>query len=84
MPLLDTLEVELKAIGPKVVAADKKIEAALVKKNAAYEAHEKAKTAVRALKAVRDPLREEQMQLQSAVGNVNGSPPAQTISNGDE
>ena len=44
MPLLDTLRVELKAIGPKVVAADKKIEAALVKKNAAYEVHENAKT----------------------------------------
>ena len=84
MPLLDTLEAELKAIGPKVVAADKKIDAALVLKNKAAAALENEKAKVRKLKAVRDPLRLEQMQLQSAVGNVNGSPPAQTVSNGGE
>ena len=84
MPLLDTLEAELKAIGPKVVAADKKIDAALVLKNKAAAVLENEKAKVRKLKAVRDPLRLEQMQLQAAVGNVNGSPPAQTVSNGGE
>ena len=82
MPLLETLEQELKAIGPKVVAADKKITEALAEKNKAGAALEKAKVKVRKLKAVRDPLRVEQMQLQSAVGNVDGGPPAQTLSNG--
>ena len=84
MPLLDTLEAELKAIGPKVDAADKKIETALALKNKAAAALENEKAKVRKLREIRDPLRIEQMQLQSAVGNVNGSPPAQTISNGGE
>lgn len=84
MPLLDTLEAQLKAIGPKVVAADKKILAALVLKEKAGAALETEKAKVRKLKAVRDPLRIEQMQLQSAVGNVDGSPPAQTVTKGDE
>ena len=84
MPLLNTLEAELKAIDPKVVAADEKIDAALVLKNKAADALEKEKAKVRKLREIRDPLRLEQMQLQSAVGNVDGSPPAQTVSNGGE
>ena len=79
MPLLETLQSELKAIGPKVVAADKKIAEALKDKNTAGAALEKAKDKVRKLKTVRDPLRVEQMQLQTAVGNVDGSPPAQNV-----
>ncbi len=82
MPLLDTLEKELKAIGPKVDAADLKILDALEEKAAADKVLDKAKAKVLKLKAVRDPLRVEQMQLQSAVGNVNGGPPAQTLANG--
>ena len=81
MPLLDTLQKELKAIGPKVDADDKKIAEALKVKVAATAAYNKAKIKVRNLKAVRDPLRVEQMQLQNAVGNISG-PPTQTLSNG--
>ena len=84
METLDVLRTELEALGPQVEAADKKILAALVLKNKAAAALEKEKAKVRKLKAVRDPLRLEQMQLQSAVGNVDGSPPAQTVSNGGE
>lgn len=82
MPVLETLESEYKAIGPKVKAADKKIAAALVLKEKAAAAYEKEKDKVRKLKAIRDPLRIEEMQLQSAIGNVDGSPPAQTVSRG--
>jgi len=83
MPLLETLQDEYKVIGPKVAAADKKIAAALILKEKAAAVYEKEKDKVRKLKAIRDPLRIEQMQLQQAIGNVNGSPSAQTISNGD-
>ena len=79
MPLLDTLQSELKAISPKVDAADLKILDALEEKAAAGKVLDKAKAKVRKLKAVRDPLRVEQMQLQTAVGNVDGSPPAQNV-----
>ena len=84
MPLLETLESEYQAIGPKVVAADKKIADALVLKEKAAATLMTAKDKVRKLKAIRDPLRIEEMQLQAAIGNVNGSPPAQTVSNGGE
>ncbi len=83
MPLLDTLRVELKTINPKVDAADKKILAALVLKEKAGAALETEKAKVRELKAVRDPLRIEQMQLQAAIGNIDGSPPAQTVTRED-
>ena len=79
MPLLETLESELKAIGPKVDVADLKILDALEEKAAAGKVLDKTKAKVRKLKAVRDPLRVEQMQLQTAVGNVDGSPPAQNV-----
>ncbi len=82
MPLLETLQAEYKTIGPKVAAADKKIAAALVLKEKAATAYEKQKANVRKLNAIRDPLRIEEMQLQAAIGNVDGSPPAQTVSNG--
>ncbi len=85
MESLDVLRTELKAIGAKVDTADGKIFVALEAKNAAYLGHEKAKTAVRKLKAVRDPLRIEQMQLQSVIGNLDpDTPPSVTISNGSE
>lgn len=82
MPLLETLRAEYEAIGPKVAAADAKIEAALAGKEQAVATYEKAKTKVRKLLEVRDPLRIEQMQLEHAIGDVDGSPPGQTITNG--
>lgn len=84
METLDVLRTELKDLGPKVEAADADILVALEAKDVAYQAHEEAKTAVRNLKAIRDPLRISQMELQNAVGTIDGSPPAQTVSNGDE
>ena len=83
MESLDVLRTELEALGPQVEAADADILSALEVKQTAYQAHEEAKTAVRALKAIRDPLRIQQMQIQQVVGNLDG-PPSQTISNGDE
>ncbi len=84
MPLLETRQQEYEEIGPKVSAADEKILAALDVKNDAADVYAEAKAAVKELKAVRDPLRIEQMQLANAIGNVDGSPPAQAISNGSE
>ncbi len=83
MESLDVLRTELEAIGPKVTTADDKILVALAEKVKASAALEKAKAKVRKLKATRDPLRVEQMQLQSVIGNLDG-PPSQTISNGGE
>lgn len=85
MSLLEKLRVDLEAIGPKVDAADAKILPALEEKEAASLALLKAKTKVRKLKAVRDPLRAEQMELQSAVGNLDpDTPESQTITNEGE
>ncbi len=84
MPLLETLQQEYNEIGPKVAAADEKILAALDVKNDAAGVYAEAKAAVQELKAYRDPLRVEQMQLANAIGNVDSSPPAQAISNGSE
>ena len=83
METLDVLRTELKAIGSKVATADEKILVALAEKVETSAALEKAKAKVRKLKATRDPLRIEQMQLQQVVGNLDG-PPSQTISNGGE
>ncbi len=83
MESLDVLRTELEGLGPQVESADKKILAALVSKEKAAAALETAKSKVRELKAVRDPLRIQQMQIQQVVGNLDG-PPSQTISNGDE
>ncbi len=83
MESLDVLRTELEGLGPQVEAADKKILAALEIHTKATLAYEKSKVAVRKLKAVRDPLRIEQMQIQQVVGNLDG-PPSQTISNGSE
>ena len=83
MESLDVLRTELEALVPKVEAADKKILAALEIYTEANLAYEKSKVAVRKLKAVRDPLRVQQMQIQQVVGSLDG-PPSQTISNGDE
>ena len=81
--MLEQLKADLKALDPKVEAADAKILPALAEKNAAGEALEKAKAKVRKLKAVRDPLRAEQMQLQSAIGNLDPDvPDPQTITRG--
>jgi len=81
---LDVLQTELKAIGPKVATADDKILAALAEKVEASDALENAKAKVRKLKAIRDPLRIQQMQIQQIVGGLDpGTPPSQTISNGD-
>ena len=82
MESLDVLRTELEALGPQVEAADKKILAALVLKEKANTALETAKSKVRELKTVRDPLRIQQMQLQQVVGNLDG-PPSQTINGGE-
>ena len=80
MESLDVLRTELKAIGPKVDAADKKILTALEIHTEATLAYEKSKVAVRKLKAIRDPLREDQMLLQRIVGDIDpDTPPSQTI-----
>lgn len=80
MESLDVLRTELEALGPQVEAADADILTALEAKDVAYQAHEEAKTAVRALKAIRDPLREDQMLLQRVVGDIDpDTPPSQTI-----
>ena len=80
MQSLDVLRKELKAIGPKVSSVDKKILTALDEKEKAATALEQAKTKVRKLKAVRDPLREEQMLLQRIVGDLDpDTPESQTI-----
>lgn len=82
MPLLDTLRAELEEVGPKVVVADAEILAALAVKQEASVALEEAKDAVRELKAVRDPLRIEQMQLANAIGDVDSdTPDSQTVTN---
>ncbi len=83
MESLDVLRTELEALGPQVEAADKKILAALVLKEKASTALETVKGKVRELRAVRDPLRIQQMQRQQVVGTLDG-PPSQTISNGGE
>ena len=80
MESLDVLRTELEALGPQVEAADADILTALEAKEVAYQAHEEAKTAVRALKAIRDPLRIQQMQIHQVVGNPDpDTPPSQTI-----
>ena len=85
MESLDVLRAELETLGPQVETADADILVALEAKDTAYQAHEEAKTAVRALKAVRDPIRVKQMELQSVIGSLDPStPPSVTISNGGE
>ena len=72
---------ELETLGPQVETADADILVALEAKDAAYQAHEEAKTAVRALKRVRDPIRVKQMDLQNVIGNLDPStPPSVPIS----
>jgi len=84
MQSLDILRDELETLGPQVEAADAEILAALEAKTVAYQAHEEAKTEVRRLKAIRDPLRVQQMELQRVVGDLDPvTPPSQVISNGD-
>ena len=83
MESLDVFRTELEGLGPQVEVADKKILAALALKEKASAALMTAKGKVRELKAIRDPLRVQQMQIQQVVGNLDG-PPSQTISNGDE
>ncbi len=83
MESLDVLRSELEILQPQVLAADAEILAALEVKETAVIAYEEAKTAVRALKAVRDPLREQEMQIQRIIGTLDG-PPEQVLSNGGE
>ncbi len=85
MDTIEALKVELETLEPQVLGADADILVALEAKDAAYQAHEEAKTAVRTLKAVRDPIRIKQMELQNVIGNLDPStPPSVTISNGGE
>ena len=85
MESLDVLRAQLDTLEPQVLSADADILLALEAKNVAYQAHEEAKTAVRALKAVRDPLRIQQMQIQQVIGNLDpDTPPSVMISNGGE
>ena len=85
MSLLDKLRAEHEAIGPKVDAADAKLAVARATKEEATTAYEKAKVKVRKLSAVRDPLREEQMQLANAIGNLDPDvPDPQTITKGGD
>ena len=85
MDTIEALKAELETLEPQVLGADADILVALEAKDAAYQAHEEAKTAVRTLKAVRDPLREKQMQIQRIIGDIDSStPPSVTISNGGE
>ena len=85
MESLDVLRAELETLEPQVLSADADILVALEVKEVAYQAHEEAKTAVRTLKAVRDPIRIKQMELQNVIGNLDPeTPPSVTISNGGE
>ncbi len=81
MPLnLDDLREELADLNPQVVEADAAITTALLAKVEAGEAFDAAKAAVRALKATRDPLREQQMLLQKVIGDIDPTTPeSQTV-----
>ena len=81
MPLnLDDLREELDALNPQVVVADAGIAAALEIKYAATVAYDESKAEVRRLKAVRDPLREQQMLLQKVIGDIDpATPESQTV-----
>ena len=81
MPLnLDDLREELTDLNPQVVEADTAITAALLVKVKVDEAFEAAKAEVRALKAVRDPLRVQQMLLQKVIGEIDpDTPESQTV-----
>ncbi len=77
---LEALREELEALNPLVVDADADILVALEVKNAATVAYEEAKAAVRKVKAVRDPLREQQMLLQRVIGDIDpDTPESQTV-----
>ena len=79
---LDALREDLKVLNPQVEAADTEILAALEIKEAASLAYINAKTAVRELKAVRDPLRIDQMQLQQILGDLDpDTPDSQVLTN---
>ena len=85
METLEVLQAELETLSPQVEAADADILLALEAKTIAYQAHEEAKAAVRALKVPRDLLRIQQMQLQQVIGNLDPeTPPSVTLSNGGE
>ena len=81
MPLnLDDLREELEALNPQVVEVDAAILVALEVKVAATVAYDESKVAVRKLKAVRDPLREQQMLLQKVIGDIDPTTPeSQTV-----
>ena len=83
MPLnLDDLREELTDLNPQVVEADTAITTALLAKVEAGEAFEAAKAAVRALKAVRDPMREQQMLLQKVIGDIDPDTPPSIVLSG--
>ena len=81
MPLnLDDLREELTALNPEVEKADAAILVSLETKDAATVAYDESKAAVRKLKAVRDPLREQQMLLQKVIGDIDPeTPESQTV-----
>ena len=81
MPLnLDDLREELETLNPQVVEGDADIAVALEVKEAATEAYEKSKIEVRRLKAIRDPLRVQQMLLQKVIGDIDPeTPESQTV-----
>ncbi len=79
---LEALREELDALTPQVLGADADILVALEVKNAATVAYEESKVAVRELKAVRDPMREQQMLLQRVIGDLDpDTPPSIVLTN---
>jgi chorismate mutase len=81
---LDDLREELVAVNPEVEALDTTILALLETKDAVAVAYEEAKAAVREVKAIRDPLREQQMLLQKVIGDIDpDTPDSQTIDRGE-
>ncbi len=79
---LEALREELEALTPHVEEADADILVALEVKNAATAAYEESKVEVRRLKAIRDPLREQQMLLQRVIGDIDPDTPPSIVLSG--
>ena len=79
---LESLREELETLTPQVLGADADILVALEVKNAATVAYEESKIEVRRLKAIRDPMREQQMLLQKVIGDIDPDTPPSIVLSG--
>ena len=74
MARLDEAKAELADAESELGPLDENVATALVKKEEAAAAYEKAKEVVRAANAERDPVRIRVMALQREIGQIEGIP----------